>query len=96
MELFANLFATDLTPPEVLETEVRYLLMYASAYSDRAKREEAHVLGLRNDIRSWLGADPITPDESSPSTSQDTESLDAFKYRVTEKGIMDWDRDLTQ
>lgn len=53
---------------------VATLLLYRQAYSRRKRREEIHLLGLRNEVRSFMGADPIENpygDATQPGTDKD-------------------------
>jgi len=44
--------------------------MRRRAYEKRKRREEVHLIGVRNEIRGALGGDPI--EDPYSSTSQDT------------------------
>lgn len=66
-----------------MQTEVRHLLLYNRAYKDRVRREEAHVLGLRNDIRQWMGGEAIDPyGSSSSSPSQEIDKDEAARHQL--------------
>jgi len=72
-ELFCRLATTGYSMPEIKRTEIRYLLMQRRAYERRMRRQEVHILGLRNELRSFAGADPIEdPYGTSSSTEQNT------------------------
>lgn len=91
-----RLYATGATRRAILEGDLRHLLMRLRGYRDRMRRQEMHLIGLRNEVRSAFGADPIDPysGPSSPS-AQDTETMQAFKHRVRETTDLDWTTDLT-
>ena len=79
-----------------MRSEIRHLLMRRRAYEDRMRRQEAHLIGLRNEVRSFAGGDPIEdPYDTSPASNGDEEELQAFKYRMRSNGIVDWEEDLT-
>jgi len=79
-----------------MRSELSHLLMRLRAYKRRMRREEVHVLGLRNEVRSAFGGDPVDPYqmERAPSTGKSGD-LDAFKWRVQQETEIDIDRDLT-
>jgi len=55
------------------------------------------MVGLRNEVRSAFGADPIDPydHDPQPATEDEEESLDAFKYRIQQHTDIEIERDLT-
>lgn len=71
--------------------------MRRRAYEKRKRREEVHIIGVRNEIRSALGGELIDQEDlhgPSPAAGQDDEEeLQAFKYRMQD--VVDWDEDLT-
>ncbi|MCS4139592.1 hypothetical protein GGQ13_003047 [Salinibacter ruber] len=60
-----------------MRSELRHLLMRHRAYENRKRREEAHLVGLRNEVRGAFGADPIEP--YSSSTQQQTDKSEAAR-----------------
>jgi hypothetical protein len=85
-----------MTRQEVHRSDVRELFLRQRAYEDRMRRRDAHLIGLRNDVRQALGGDPIDPyGTASAPSRQDSDELQAFKHRVRETTQLDWDRDLT-
>jgi hypothetical protein len=72
--------------------------MRRRAYEKRKRREDVHVIGVRNEIRGVLGADPIDPWEPgrpSPPTDAEEDALDALKYRVQQETDIVIEEDLT-
>jgi len=64
---------------------MRYLILQVRAYRHRERRADLRVIGLRNDVRGAVGADPIDPYDagrSSSSESDDEEKVEAFLHRV--------------
>jgi len=70
--------------------------MRLRAYQRRMRREEVHTLGLRNEVRSAFGGDPLDPYQmqAAPSTGESGD-LDAFKWRVHQETDIDIEHDLT-
>lgn len=52
------------------------------AYENRKRREEAHLIGLRNEVRGAFGADPIEPYSATSTTSQDTGKSEAARHTM--------------
>jgi hypothetical protein len=71
--------------------------MRRRAYEKRKRREDVHVIGVRNEIRGALGADPIDPSGAGPSppTEAEEDALDALKYRVQQETDLVIEEDLT-
>jgi len=95
-EFFLSLYEAGCTRREILRSELSHLLMRLRAYKRRMRREEVHVLGQRNEVRSAFGGDPVDPYqmERAPSTGKSGD-LDAFKWRVQQETEIDIERDLT-
>lgn len=55
-----------------MSSEVRHLLMRRRAYEKRKRREEAHLIGIRNEIRGALGSDNLIEDPYGTSVEQAT------------------------
>jgi len=90
------LYEAGCTWAEIEGSELRHLLMRLEGYRRRMRREEVMTLGLRNEVRSAFGADPIDPyDAPTGASVQNDGDLDAFKYRVQQETDIDIDRDLT-
>jgi len=81
----------------VLQSSLRHLLIRQRAFERRVRRQEVHMVGLRNEVRSAFGADPIDPYEQDPTPATDDaeDRLDAFKYRVQQHTDIQIERDLT-
>lgn len=58
-----------------MRSELRHLLMRHRAYEKRKRREEVHIVGLRNEVRGFAGDDPLDRDDlyGVPKSSQDTD-----------------------
>ncbi|WP_251961575.1 hypothetical protein [Salinibacter ruber] len=81
-----------------MRSEIRHLLLRRRAFEKAKRREEIHLIGIRNEIRAALGSDNLIEDPYSAAPAaqeEDEEELQAFKYRMLEKGIVEWDEDLT-
>jgi len=80
-----------------MHSEISHLLIRQRAFERRTRRQEIHLVGLRNEVRSAFGADPIDPYEQSaqPATDEEVDALDGFKYRVQQHTDITIDKDLT-
>lgn len=59
---------------------MRHLLMRHRAYENRMRRQEVHLVGLRNEVRSFMGGEPIDPyDTSQSQLGQDTNNDSAAR-----------------
>lgn len=71
-----------------MRSTVSQLLIRLRAYRRRVRREEAHLLGLRNEVRSFMGGEPLDP--YSQPTQQDTgKSEQARKAALREADFSD-------
>lgn len=53
------------------------------AYENRKRREEIHLIGVRNEIRGIMGGDPIEdPYSTSSRESQDTGKDEAARHAM--------------
>ncbi len=76
-----------------MRSEIRHLLMRHRAYENRKRREEAHLIGLRNEVRGAFGAEPIDP--HSTSSSQDTGKDEAARHAMLREMDLNTDREAT-
>jgi hypothetical protein len=72
-EFFCRLYTAGCTREEVRRSSLRHLLIRQRAFERRTRRQEAHLVGLRNEVRSAFGADPIDPYEATHH-NQDTDA----------------------
>ncbi|MCS3827445.1 hypothetical protein GGP85_002915 [Salinibacter ruber] len=73
-----------------MRSELRHLFMRHRAYERRKRREEIHLIALRNEVRGAFGADPVNPYSStSPSTSQDTDKDEAARHAMLRQMDLD-------
>jgi hypothetical protein len=73
--------------------------MRQEAYERRKRREEIHLIGVRNEIRGALGSEPLSKEDiygQKDIQKQDEEEIQALKYRMRERGVVEWDKDMTQ
>jgi len=74
------------------------------AYENRKRREEVHLIGIRNEIRGAMGGDPIEDPYSPTVAEQDTSkseqarrtALKHVDFSDTEELAPDEAADLTQ
>lgn len=89
-----SLYEAGCTTEEILQSELRHLLMRQRGYENRKRRENAHVIGLRNEVRGFLGADPIDP-YSSSTQQQSTDKSEAARHAMLRQMDLGTDREAT-
>lgn len=57
-----------------MRSTLRHLLIRQRAFERRTRRQEAHLVGLRNEVRSAFGADPIDPYDEPTQHNQNTDA----------------------
>ena len=62
---------------EIMRSEIRHLLMRRRAYEKRKRREEIHLIGIRNEIRSALGSDDLIEDPYGSTEVSQADTKDA-------------------
>jgi len=74
-----------------MRSELRHLLMRHRAYEKRKRREEVHIVGLRNEVRGFAGADPLDRDDlyGGPKSSQDTDKDEAARHAMLRQMDLD-------
>jgi hypothetical protein len=72
-----------MTPHQTRRCTIKELYLVHQGFERRMRRQELHVLGTRNEVRAFGGADPINPYQGSAAMPKqdDQEALDALKYR---------------
>lgn len=60
-----------------MRSEVRHLMMRRRAYEKRMRREEVHLIGIRNEIRGALGSDNLIEDPYGTAKAQQATTKDA-------------------
>lgn len=65
-----------------MRSELRHLLMRHRAFEKRKRREEVHIVGLRNEVRGAFGADPIDPYSASSKKEQSTGKDEAARHAM--------------
>jgi hypothetical protein len=77
-----SVYAAGVTPAEAKRLPIRELLLVQQAQERRARRQELQLIGLRNDVRSALGGDPIDPYGRADTDGQDTDLGDAARHAL--------------
>jgi len=74
-----------------MRSELSHLLMRHRAYENRKRREEIHLIGIRNEIRGAMGGDRLEHEDiyGSTSTSQETNKGEQARKEVLRR--MDFD-----
>lgn len=65
-----------------MRSELRHLLMRHRAFEKRKRRDEVHIVGLRNEVRGAFGADPIDPYSASSKKEQSTGKDEAARHAM--------------
>jgi hypothetical protein len=68
---------------------LRSLLLRRRAYEKRKRREEVHLIGVRNEIRSALGGELIEDPYSSPKVEQRAHAGEAARIAALREMDLD-------
>jgi len=72
-----------------MRSQLSHLLMRHRAYENRKRREEVHLIGLRNEVRGLAGGSLIEDPYGTASTEQDTDKGEQARKEVLRR--MDFD-----
>lgn len=87
---FLRLYEAGVGREEILESELRHLFLRHRAYEQRTRRQEIHLIGLRNEIRSALGSNELIEHPyGTSSTSQDTGKDEAARHAMLRQMDLD-------
>lgn len=64
-------------------------MLRTRAYERRKRREELHVVALRNEVRSMVGADPINPYSTEGRLTQETDKDEAARHALLRQMDLD-------
>jgi len=73
------LFEAGFKPHEIYDVRLKDILLYKQVHERKQWRDTQLVIGLRNDVRGIVGADPIDP--TGPKNGRDEEAIEELEER---------------
>lgn len=73
------LFEAGFKPREIYDVRLKDILLYRQVQQRRQWRTTQLMIGLRNDVRGIVGADPIDP--TTPESGRDEEAIEELEDR---------------
>lgn len=85
-----SIYEAGLSPAEARREVISTLFLYRQGYERRKRREEVHLIGLRNEVRSFAGGEPLDPDDLyGGRVSQDTGKDEAARHAMLRQMDLD-------